>query len=64
MMASLKNLAELVGMDENAIKVSALGQKLELYDGVVEVTDDFVPIGNTYIDGNQAQDGDHENNDS
>lgn len=64
MMASLKKLAELVGMDANAIKVSALGQKLELYDGVVEVTDDFVPIGNTYIDGNQAQDGDHENNDS
>lgn len=64
MLASLKELAELVNMDPSSIKVSVLGQKLELYDGIVEVTDEFVDAGVTYIDGNQRQNGDPTNNDS
>ena len=64
MMTSLQKLAELVDMDPSSIKVSALGQKLELYDGIIEVTDEFVQAGVTYIDGNQRQTGDHQNGDS
>ncbi len=64
MLSSLKALAELVDMDASSIKVSTLGQKLELYDGVIEITDEFVQSGVTYIDGNQRQTGDHLNNDS